>query len=45
MFQALAERQVNILAVSTSISTVSCVIESEKLEAALFALRDTFDLP
>ena len=45
MFQSLAERQVNILAVSTSISTVSCVIESERLEAALFALRDTFDLP
>lgn len=45
MFQALAERQVNIMAVSTSISTVSCVIESDKLETALVALRDTFDLP
>jgi len=45
MFQSLAERQVNILAVSTSISTVSCVIESDGLERALFALRDTFDLP
>jgi aspartokinase len=45
MFQALAEQQVNILAVSTSISTVSCVIESDGLEAALIALRDTFDLP
>jgi aspartate kinase len=45
MFQALADRGVNILAVSTSISTVSCVIESESLDPALFALRDTFDLP
>ena len=45
MFSALAERGVNILAVSTSISTVSCVIESEPLERALIALRETFDLP
>lgn len=45
MFQALADRGVNILAVSTSISTVSCVIESHNLEAALNALRSTFDLP
>jgi aspartate kinase len=45
MFQSLADRQVNILAVSTSISTVSCVIEAESLDPALFALKDTFDLP
>ena len=45
MFHALAERGVNILAVSTSISTVSCVIESDPLESALVALRETFDLP
>lgn len=45
MFQSLAERKVNILAVSTSISTVSCVIESDLLEAGLIALRDTFELP
>jgi aspartate kinase len=45
MFRSLAERGVNIMAVSTSISTVSCVIEAEVLETALFALRDTFDLP
>ena len=45
MFDALAERGINILAISTSISTVSCVIESDALEAALNALRDTFDLP
>lgn len=45
MFQSLADRGVNIMAVSTSISTVSCVIDAEVLETALFALRDTFDLP
>ena len=45
MFQALADRGVNILAVSTSISTVSCVIDSDALEMALISLRETFDLP
>lgn len=45
MFQALADRQINILAISTSISTVSAVIEAGHLEAALTALRTTFDLP
>jgi aspartate kinase len=45
MFEALAERGINILAISTSISTVSCVIRSDDLEDALVSLRDTFDLP
>ena len=45
MFDALAQKGVNILAISTSISTVSCVIESEQLETALLALQDTFELP
>lgn len=45
MFRALAEKEVNILAVSTSISTVSCVIDSDSLENGLIALRSTFDLP
>ncbi|MBN1658342.1 MAG: ACT domain-containing protein [Anaerolineae bacterium] len=45
MFEALATHQINILAISTSISTVSCVIEAAQLEAALSALRNTFDLP
>jgi len=45
MFKALADRQINILAISTSISTVSAVIEARYLEAALAALRNTFDLP
>lgn len=45
MFDALAAKGINIMAISTSISTVSCVIESDELEAALNSLRDTFDLP
>jgi aspartate kinase len=45
MFKALADNGINILAISTSISTVSCVIASDDLEGALNALRATFDLP
>jgi len=45
MFDALAAGQINILAISTSISTVSCVVSSAQLEPALRALRETFDLP
>jgi aspartate kinase len=45
MFEALADHGINILAISTSISTVSCVIDSDNLETALNSLRKTFDLP
>jgi aspartate kinase len=45
MFDALAAKEINIMAISTSISTVSCVIESDELESALNSLRETFDLP
>ena len=45
MFKALADNGINILAISTSISTVSCVIKSDDLEGGLNALRATFDLP
>jgi aspartate kinase len=45
MFDALAKRHINILAISTSISTVSSVIEADGLEMALVSLRETFDLP
>jgi aspartate kinase len=45
MFDALANEGINIMAISTSISTVSCVIESDNLEAGLDSLRLTFDLP
>ncbi len=45
MFKALAEQGINIKAISTSISTVSCVIDLEWLEVGVAALRQTFDLP
>ena len=45
MFRAIAARGVNILAISTSISTVTCVIELARLKDALAAIRDHFDLP
>jgi aspartokinase len=45
MFRALAERDVNILAISTSISTVNCIIELTRLKDALAAVHERFDLP
>ncbi len=45
MFRALAEHGVNILAISTSISTVTCLVELARFKDALAALRERFDLP
>jgi aspartate kinase len=45
MFRALASRGINILAISTSISTVSCVIDAEHLSEAVTSVSETFDLP
>ena len=45
MFSALGQRDINILAISTSISTLSCVIDADRLTDALAAMRETFDLP
>jgi aspartokinase len=45
MFRALADHGVNILAISTSISTVNCIIELSRLQDALAAIRERFDLP
>ncbi len=45
LFRALAERGVNILAISTSISTVNCIIELARLKDALAAIHERFDLP
>jgi len=45
MFRALAERGVNILAISTSISTVTCVVEAARLKEALAGVNQYFDLP
>jgi len=45
VFQALASKGINILAISTSISTVSCVIAEELLDRAEEVLGETFALP
>jgi aspartate kinase len=45
MFNALASVDVNILSISTSISTVSCVIDIRDIDMAMEALREAFDLP
>jgi len=45
MFGTLAAAGVKMLAVSTSISTLSCVIEADRLEAALQALHEIFEIP
>jgi aspartokinase len=45
MFRALAEHGVNILAISTSISTVNCIIDGSCLKEALAGIHQYFDLP
>ena len=44
-FGALAAAGINILAVSTSISTVSCVVDESLADAAVRTLHDVFSLP
>ena len=45
MFGALASVGINILAISTSISTVSCVINAKRLSEAVRVIEETFDMP
>ncbi len=45
MFGALASAGVNILAISTSISTVSCIVDLDRADDAERVLRTTFVLP
>lgn len=45
MFSALAEAGVNILAISTSISTVSCIVDLDQANRAEQVLRETFVMP
>src|SRR4030042_5194707 len=45
MFNALGTAGINVLAISTSISSCSCVIQAEQIEDAMRALHDTFDAP
>jgi aspartate kinase len=43
MCTALAKADINILSISTSMSSVSCIIEKDCLDDAVEALRDTFE--
>lgn len=45
VFSSIAGEGVNILAISTSISTVSCLVHQDKLAQSLEALKATFVLP
>ena len=45
MFRALAAKGVNIFAISTSISTINCIIGLPRLHDALRAIHEQFDLP
>jgi aspartate kinase len=45
MFSALASVGVNILAISTSISSLSCVVNASDMDEAVQALGEAFELP
>lgn len=45
MFTAIASVGVGVLAIATSISSVSCVLEGQYLDTALQALQSSFDAP
>jgi aspartate kinase len=45
VFEAMAMAGINIQAISTSISTVSCLIDGATVDDAIVALRKHFDLP
>jgi aspartate kinase len=44
MCQALGSCNINIRAISTSLSTITCVIEAQRLDDAIQVLRETFTL-
>jgi aspartate kinase len=45
MFEALGDCNINIHAICTSLSIISCVIEAQRLDEAIHALREAFTLP
>lgn len=45
MFRTLAARGINILAISTSISTVNCIVALADLKEAYAAICEQFDVP
>jgi aspartate kinase len=44
-FSSLASAEINIIAISTSISTISCVIDDDKVDKAVEALMSAFNVP
>jgi len=44
MYAGLSNAGINILSISTSMSSVSCVIDRGRLADAVEALKDTFEL-
>ena len=45
MFTALASTGINILAISTSISSLSCIVDVHDMDRAVSALGEAFELP
>jgi aspartokinase len=45
MFNALGTAGINVLAISTSISSCSCLIQGDQVEDAMMALHETFEAP
>lgn len=45
MCKTLGDCNINIRAISTSLSTITCVIEAQRLDEAIHTLRDAFTLP
>jgi aspartate kinase len=45
MFSALAEAGVNIIAISTSISSLSCIIDVDDMDQAIEAIEEAFEMP
>jgi aspartate kinase len=45
MFSALASAGINILAISTSISSTSCLVDASDMDEAVQALGEAFELP
>jgi len=45
MFSSIASQGISSLAISTSISSVSCVVEGQHLNSAVHALTEAFETP
>lgn len=45
VFEAMASAGINIMAISTSISTVSCLIDGDRVDDVVVALRKHFEFP